>query len=65
MGEVVKPAPLDPLDDAEIESLLLTVPPMQGAEYLSAAILQAVWRSLDDWVRQEVAGFDNFGAFLA
>ncbi len=65
MGAVTEPAPLDPLDDAEVESLLLTVPPMQGAEYLSAAILQALWRSLDDWVRQQVADADNFGAFLA
>ncbi len=37
--------------------MLLCVPPMQGAEYLSQDALENVWRDLDAWVRGRVASF--------
>jgi hypothetical protein len=35
-----------PLDD-ELERMALAAPPMMGAEYLTAAVLEALWRELD------------------
>ena len=49
LGEIPPPA------SAELATLLLSVPPMQGAEYLTEAALQDVWNDLDDWVRDQVA----------
>jgi non-specific serine/threonine protein kinase len=37
------PAP----SDEELERLALAAPPMTGAEYLTAAVLDALWRELD------------------
>jgi hypothetical protein len=33
--------------DEELERLALAAPPMLGAEYLTAAVLQALWQELD------------------
>ncbi|OHB81910.1 MAG: helicase [Planctomycetes bacterium RBG_16_64_12] len=35
--------------------MLLSVPPMQGAEYLTAPALASVWSDLDVWVRGQIA----------
>ncbi|MBL7044912.1 MAG: DEAD/DEAH box helicase [Pirellulaceae bacterium] len=40
---------------AELASLLLSVPPMQGAEYLTTGGLENIWRDLDAWVRVQIA----------
>jgi hypothetical protein len=48
---------IPPPEDAELQNLLLSVPPMQGAEYLSATALQDIWRGLSDWVRGRVVKF--------
>ncbi|MEK7482791.1 MAG: SNF2 helicase-associated domain-containing protein, partial [Planctomycetota bacterium] len=45
-------APLPFLSEAEISTLLLSVPPMPGGEYLTVEILQNIWTSLDDWFRE-------------
>jgi non-specific serine/threonine protein kinase len=47
--------PLTPPGEAELTAIVLNAPPMQGAEYLSEIALAGVWKSLDDWVRSEVA----------
>ena len=39
----------------ELESLALAAPPMTGAEYLTAAVLQALWDALDTAFRSELA----------
>jgi SNF2 family DNA or RNA helicase len=44
-----------PPGEAELAALVLSVPPMPGAEYLSPAALVGVWEDLDAWVRQRVA----------
>ena len=55
------PAP----DAAELDALVLSAPPMQGAEYLSGDALADVWSDLDAWVRAEGAAFDGgLPAFL-
>ena len=57
--------PIDPPDQAEMATLLLAAPPMQGAEYLTAEVLQHLWGDLDTWVRQKVASSgDTLGAWL-
>jgi superfamily II DNA or RNA helicase len=55
------PAP----SESELAAMLLGIPPIQGAEYVSAAALQALWRDLDDWVRERVAASgENLPTFL-
>jgi len=49
--------PISPPGQAELAGLLLSVPPMQGAEYLTPAVFQAIWNDLDAWVRGEIASF--------
>ena len=39
----------------EMVAILLNIPPMQGAEYLTESVLSDIWIDLDSWVRREVA----------
>ena len=39
----------------ELEALAAAAPPMQGAEYLTASVLEALWSELDDAFRLELA----------
>ncbi len=56
---------ISPPTPAELDSLVLTVPPMYGAEYISSEVLSQVWRELDEWVRREVAATQGgLGEFL-
>jgi non-specific serine/threonine protein kinase len=41
----------------DLTTMLLSVPLMQGAEYLTATTLADVWSDLDAWVRGQVASF--------
>jgi non-specific serine/threonine protein kinase len=41
----------------EIEAMVESAPPMTGLEYLNAAVLEALWRDLDEAVRGEMKGF--------
>lgn len=45
------PAPID----ASLEALIADVPPMGGAEYLTPAVLAALWGELDSALRSELA----------
>ena len=47
--------PIDPPVQAELETVLLGAPPMQGGEYLGAGVLRGLWIDLDEWVRGEIA----------
>jgi len=50
---------------AERATLLLSVPPMRGAEYLDDNALLTNWRELDDWTRRQIAAHaDGFAGFL-
>ncbi len=46
---------IPPPRPAELTSILLSVPPMPGAEYLSTGKLEQLWRELDAWLRNQVA----------
>ena len=56
---------LEPPPESELLSLLLSAPPMEGAEYLDANVFRALWHSLDEWVCAEAAQAGGLGAFLA
>jgi superfamily II DNA or RNA helicase len=56
--EVTAPSP------DECASLVLTAPPMQGGEYLSAAVVQHTWEALDQWVHEAVAATGGLDTFL-
>ncbi len=46
---------LEPPEQGEIGTFILSVPPMQGAEYVCAEVLQGLWRHLDEWTRRSIA----------
>jgi len=46
---------IPPPEASDLAALLLSAPPMQGAEYLTEDALANVWSDLDAWVRRQVA----------
>jgi SNF2 Helicase protein len=56
--EVAAPSP------ADCASLVLTAPPMQGGEYLSAEVLRRIWEALDGWTHEAVAATGGLETFL-
>jgi len=53
---------LDPIDlpsEAELATMLLSAPPMQGGEYLSADVFRNLWVDLDAWARKQIATLGN------
>lgn len=46
---------IPPPTSAELATMLLSVPPMQGAEYLTEGVIRDLWHGLDAWVRDQVA----------
>ena len=53
--EETVPANMTAPPQQELEALAATVPPMTGAEYLDAAVLQALWTELDQAFHLELA----------
>ncbi|MDA1050229.1 MAG: DEAD/DEAH box helicase [Planctomycetota bacterium] len=49
------PAP----EATELDTIVRSAPPMQGAEYLTSDALADVWSQLDTWVRAEGAAFEG------
>ena len=45
---------IPPPPQSEVASLLLSAPPMPGAEYLSQDAFLGLWGQLDDWVRNKI-----------
>ncbi len=62
--EPARPEPIGALNEQHTASLLESMPPMLGAEYLSAQTLNAVWFWLDDWVCSQIHQQGSLGAFL-
>lgn len=60
-----RPDLLEPLTDAETMPLLMSVPPMRGAEYLSAAVLQDIRSLLDSWVCEQIQAVGGLDVLLA
>ena len=57
--------PIEPLSETELAQLLSSAPPMEGAEYLDAAVLAVLWIRLDGWLRGEAAAAGGLEAFLS
>ena len=56
---------IPPPDSAELAAMLLSAPPMPGAEYLTSSVLQDTWIDLDRWVRGKVVSCkQGLSAFL-
>mgnify|MGYP001180641249 CR=1 FL=1 len=51
--------PVEPPFESELATMLLSVPPMQGGEYLNVEVLGSLWVDLDVWVQKEVAASGN------
>jgi non-specific serine/threonine protein kinase len=49
-------AHIAPLAPEQLETLALTAPPMRGAEYLTPAVLAALWDEIDAAFRMELSG---------
>ena len=45
---------IEPPDSDQLSEVLRGAPPMPGAEYLTTDVLAAIWRDLDQWVRDQV-----------
>jgi len=59
------PDPVEPFTATETMPLLLSVPPMRGAEYLSASVLQDIRSLLDAWVCAQIEASGGLDALLA
>jgi len=58
------PEIIPPPSEEELAKLVLDIPPMPGAEYVSGEMLADLWGKLDFWVRREVAALDGLAPFL-
>src|SRR5215831_4509960 len=47
--------PVEPPPSLELEYLVATAPPMTGAEYLTSAVLETLWRELDRALETELS----------
>ncbi|NOX91924.1 MAG: ATP-dependent helicase, partial [Gammaproteobacteria bacterium] len=63
-AEAHRPDPIEPFTDGETGPLLLSAPPMRGAEYLSAEVLQNLRSLLDNWVCEQIQTFGGLDTFL-
>lgn len=61
----LQPDLLKPLTTAEVLPMLMSAPPMCGAEYLSATVLQETRSLLDNWVCKEIQASGGLGVLLA
>ena len=59
-----QPEPVQPFTDIETMPLLMAVPPMRGAEYLSASVLQEIRSLLDNWVCEQIQTLGGLDALL-
>ncbi len=55
--EAGAPPPLPPPGEKELEERVSHAPPMRGLEYLTAAVLAALWIEMDALARREMAAF--------
>jgi len=59
-----QPDPIEPLSAAQTTHLLSSVPPMRGAEYLSASVLLEIHALLDSWVCEQIQLVGGLDALL-
>ncbi len=53
VGDTLPPVELP--TPGELATMILSIPPMAGGEYLTNEVLQNLWICLDNWVRDEVS----------
>jgi non-specific serine/threonine protein kinase len=63
-SEAFQPASVAPPDAARLAQWTLDAPPMQGAEYLTPPVLDAVWKRLLDWADEQIRRAGSLAAFL-
>ncbi|MCY4042062.1 MAG: DEAD/DEAH box helicase [Gammaproteobacteria bacterium] len=63
-ADPANPLALEPLDEAHMETWIVSAPPMRGAEYLSAPVLRTIHASLDDWLRAQIKASGGLEALL-
>ncbi|MBL1275691.1 MAG: DEAD/DEAH box helicase [Ectothiorhodospiraceae bacterium] len=59
------PEPIPPFTTTETLPLLFSAPPMRGAEYLSASVLQDIRGVLDSWVCDAIQNAGGLNALLS
>ncbi|MCU7906149.1 MAG: DEAD/DEAH box helicase [Candidatus Thiodiazotropha sp. (ex Epidulcina cf. delphinae)] len=64
-ADPLRPEPIEPFTAIETMPLLMSAPPMRGAEYLSAPVLQEIRSLLDNWLCERIQAAGGLGAFLA
>ncbi|MES9880078.1 MAG: DEAD/DEAH box helicase [Sedimenticola sp.] len=57
--------PIEPFTATDTLTLLQSAPPMRGAEYLSALVLQEIRSLLDHWVGEQIQSVGGLDALLA
>lgn len=60
-----QPEPIEPFTATETMPLLMSAPPMRGAEYLSAPVLQDIRYLLDKWICKQIRAAGGLDVFLA
>ncbi|MCP3688584.1 MAG: DEAD/DEAH box helicase [Gammaproteobacteria bacterium] len=60
-----QPDSIEPFTATDTMPLLLSAPPMRGAEYLSAPALQEIRSLLDNWVCEQIQAVGGLNALLA
>ncbi|MDD4889862.1 MAG: DEAD/DEAH box helicase [Phycisphaerae bacterium] len=65
LGGAAELAPIESPPREELAFRVLQAPPMTGLEYLSADVLDAWWRELDEFVRGQVRSFSAPGGAAA
>lgn len=60
-----RPDPIAPLTASETMPLLLSAPPLRGAEYLSTPVLQDIRALLDGWVCEQIQATGGLSALLS
>jgi non-specific serine/threonine protein kinase len=60
-----QPDPVEPLTATETLPLLMSAPPMRGAEYLTDTVLQNIRSLLDNWVCEQIRICGGLDALLA
>ncbi len=51
--------PIELPSEAELATMLLSAPPMQGGEYLSTDVFRNLWGELDAWTRKQIVASGN------
>ena len=64
-AEIADLPPVPPPSPADTMTLLLSLPPLQGAEYLTEVVLHRLWTELDEWTCAEAVRAGGLEKFLS